>query len=116
MKFKKFWFNLGFLVLAGGFAVSLPVLAAEVAWPSQGSPNVVVGSQESHRNLYTAGANVTVNGDVTGDLTAAGGMVSITGTVQQEVLLAGGTLDVSGQVGGNARLAGGNITAGSAPL
>ncbi len=90
--------------------LALPAFAAEIIQPTRDNPNVTVGAAEKHKNLYLAGANVTVNADTAADLAAAGGMVLVTGKVEQEALLAGGTVYVSGAIGGNARVAGGNIT------
>ena len=97
------------LVLSVLAFLAAPVYAADVVYPSPGNPNVVVGGQETHKNLYVAGGQVTVNSDTKGDLTAAGGMVSITGNIEQEALIAGGNLNVSGSVSGAMRIAGGNI-------
>ncbi|MDR3642210.1 MAG: hypothetical protein P4L74_01110 [Candidatus Doudnabacteria bacterium] len=100
---------LGSLLFVLAF-IAAPVYAAETIQPSPGNPNVIVGGSESHKNLYVAGGQVTVNSDTKGDLTAAGGMVNITGNVEQEALVAGGNLNVSGSIGGTMRIAGGNIT------
>lgn len=98
------------LTLALSFGFLGKALAVDIVSPGNQDPNVVIGAAETHKNLYTAGANVAVNGNVTGDLTAAGGMVTIDGNVEQELLLAGGMLNVSGAIGNTARIAGGNIT------
>lgn len=99
-------FVLGALVLG----LASTALAAEVKTGTKANPNVLIGVSETHKNLYTVGGNVTVNGDTKGDLTAAGGLVTIDGNVEKDLLLAGGTLNVSGTIGDNARIAGGNIT------
>ena len=99
-------FVLGVLV----FALAGSAIAADVKTATKQDPNVLIGVAETHKNLYTAGGNVTVNGNTTGDLTAAGGLVTIDGNVEKDLLLAGGTLNVSGNVGDSARIAGGNIT------
>lgn len=75
-----------------------------------GDPNITVSTNETYRNLYSAGANVIVNGKVEGDLFSAGGMVNVIGEVEEDVNLAGGTLSLSGVFGGDARLVGGNIS------
>ena len=90
--------------------IAAPVYAADILHSSQDNPNVVVGGQESHKNLYVAGGQVTVNSNTKGDLTAAGGMVNVTGDIEQEALIAGGNIDISGSVGNTMRIAGGNIT------
>lgn len=84
--------------------------AAEFIAPSQDEGNVTVGVAETHRNLYVAGANVTVNGSTLGDLFAAGGTVTVDGSVEQDLVAAGGTLISNSAVGGDARIAGGNVT------
>jgi cytoskeletal protein CcmA (bactofilin family) len=66
-------------------------------------------------DLYAAGGNVTIAGNVMGDAVVSGGMVIVTGNIQQDVLIAGGNLSVLGPVGDDVRAAGGNITI-SAPV
>lgn len=104
---KKILFSLGLGILALSLAGS--ALAAEVLAPSHEDPNISVGASEQHKNLYTAGANVIVNGPTKGDLTVAGGIVTVAGDVEQELLMAGGTLNLNGSVGGTARVAGGTV-------
>lgn len=95
---------------AGIFLVSLTAQAADIIKPDSQSPNVTVGINETHKNLYTAGGNVAIGGNTAGDLVVAGAQVSLEGNVEQELLAAGGTLNLNGSVGGHARIAGGNIT------
>ncbi len=102
----------GLVVIPLIFAAT-PVFAAEIVGPDGSNGNLVIGSGQIHKNLYTVGGNVTINADTAGDLTAAGGMVVITGKVENQLLLAGGTLMVSAPIGGTARIAGGNITISS---
>ncbi|MCX6797105.1 MAG: hypothetical protein NTX98_01340, partial [Candidatus Doudnabacteria bacterium] len=91
-------------------------LAADLVGPeSSDDANVTISSAETHKNLYTAGGNVTVNGNVLGDLTAAGGMVTVEGNVEKDLIVAGGNLFINGKVGETARIAGGNISI-SAPI
>lgn len=95
------------LVLAV-LTASQAAFAAEFIFPeAKEEGNVVVSG--AHRNLYTMGGNVSVDGTVTGDLYAAGGAVNITGSVEQDLVAAGGTVNITGIVGGDARLAGGNV-------
>lgn len=98
-------FALFFLVLG-----SMPVLAAEFIAPEdKESGRVVLGAGSEHKNVYTAGADVTVNSNVQGDLLAAGSEITTDGTVEQDVGLAAGTVSLQGPVGGDARLAGGSV-------
>lgn len=90
-------------------------MAAEFAAPAKnGDPNITISASETRHNLYTVGANVSVNGPIRGDLFAGGGMVSVIGDVEEDLFAGGGSLVISGKVGGDARLAGGNIIITSA--
>jgi hypothetical protein len=96
-----------------GLLVFATAGAADIIAPNKDNPNVSIPATETHRNVYTAGSNVTVSGNIAGDLVAAGGMTTIEGSVEQDAMLAGGTLNINGSINGDARLAGGNITVGS---
>lgn len=97
------------------FTAAGTAVAAEFAGPQKGGdPNITISASERHHNLYTAGANVSVNGEITGDLFLAGGMVNVIGDVGEDLNALGGSLSLSGKVGGDARAAGGNITITSA--
>ncbi len=61
-------------------------------------------------DLYIAGGNVTIAGDVAGDLVVAGGTVLVLGTVEGDVLAAGGTLTLTGSVKDDVRAVGGTIS------
>jgi cytoskeletal protein CcmA (bactofilin family) len=113
MKLKNVLAYFGLAILV--FVLGAPAQAAELLGPKQNDQNVVLGAKESKKNLYVAGPNVTINGEVVGDLTAAGGMVTITGKTENQALIAGGTLSLNGPIGSTARVAGGNITI-SAPI
>jgi len=76
---------------------------------SQESDNVSIASSEQVKNLYTAGANVTSDANVLGDMVVAGGYVTVNGKVQQGLMLVAGNILVSGDVGQNVRVAGGNV-------
>lgn len=108
-KFKIiFALTLALVLVAGS------VSAAEFIAPDQkGSENVSLASDEEHKDLYVAGAAVTVNGLSRGDLYAGGGMVTINGDVEADLNLGGGNVIVNGNVGDDARIAGGNVSINS---
>lgn len=108
MKLKQFLACFGIIGVA--MFVSMPVLAASLVGPTKEDPNVLIGAQSSYKNLYTAGSNVTVNGNVSGDLMAAGGMITITGKIEKDAGLVGGTIIINSPVAEDLRLLGGNIT------
>ena len=85
-------------------------LAADFRVPETENGNITINKDENVKNLYTAGATVTVNSDVAKSLHAAGGTVFINGKIGQSVYAAGGTVMLRGNVDGSAHLAGGNIT------
>lgn len=106
-------FKIGILLAVGLLLASAGAKAADLIYPSPQESNVIIGSAEKHHNSYIAGANVTVNGETSGDLAAVGGLVSVDGKVEQDVMAVGGTLNFYGEIGGDARVAGGNIIIGS---
>ena len=63
-------------------------------------------------DLFIAGTNVKVAGEVTGDLLAAGRMVRLTGPVGGTVMAAGEDVRVTGDVEGSVRAAGRSVTLG----
>lgn len=67
-------------------------------------PSVVVND-----NLYTAGGNINVAGQVAGDLFTFGGNIMMTGPVSGDITAAGGTLNITSKVDGDVRVAGGNV-------
>ncbi len=100
-----------FAICAFGLSLAITVQAAEFVGSSEeNSGNVTIGASETHKNLYTAGGMLNVNGNTQGDLAAVGGNLTVLGDVEKDVMLAGGTIIVSGNIGEDARIVGGNIT------
>jgi hypothetical protein len=102
---KKILIVSGIVLLLAG-----TVSAAEFIAPDGDDGNVTFAASETHKNLYTAGGNVTVNSNTSGDLLVAGGLITINGTVEQDLFAAGGDLNLNGTVSGDTRVAGGNIS------
>lgn len=65
------------------------------------------------QNLYVAGSNLILSGEVNGDVLAAGGNILITGSVSEDIAVVGGTINILGVVGEDARLAGGTVIIGN---
>jgi hypothetical protein len=61
-------------------------------------------------DIYLAGGNITIDGNVDGDVVAVGGQVNVNGTVDGDVLVGAGTTNVAGNVTGDLRVAGGQVT------
>lgn len=105
----KFKF-LGAVMMLGLMLATTASAAEFIPAGDQMQSSVSTREEDVHKNLYIAGASVTVNGKTLGDLAAAGGVVTLNGDVEKGLLLAGGNLTVNGSVGENARIAGGNIS------
>ena len=92
--------------------ILLALTASASAWASvRSGERVVLGRDDTvTEDLYLAGGEVTVLGDIDGDLVVAGGQVQVEGRVTGDVLAVGGQVTLSGPVGGSIRAAGGDVT------
>ncbi len=76
--------------------------------------NVISGDSVTvDRNLSDSmitGGEITVTGNVNGDLIAAAGEIRIKGNVYGDVIMTGGNIEIDGDVSGKVMLAGGKIT------
>lgn len=87
-------------------ALGAPAAAAEFL---AGNRVVIPADAVYDGDVYAAGAQVVVDGQVKGDLIVAGGTVSVNGRVDGDLIGAGGTVEVNGPVGQAARVAGGEV-------
>ncbi|OIO07458.1 hypothetical protein CO115_00205 [Candidatus Falkowbacteria bacterium CG_4_9_14_3_um_filter_36_9] len=86
----------------------MPLVAS--AFAVKTSDSVYIGKNDTVAgNLYTAGANITVEGKVTGDVICAGQSVNINGAVEGDVICAGQSVNINGAVGGSVRAAGNSV-------
>ena len=60
-------------------------------------------------NLYVAGSDMNVAGEVKGDFFGAGGTIIISGPIGGDLMSVGGTLSLAGTVSGDVRVAGGTV-------
>ena len=97
------------LILIALFGV--PVFAS-AALIQAGEEYSLVKGETISENLYVAGGNVTISGNVQGDLIIAGGNVIVTGNISEDVLFVGGSLSVLGEIGEDLRIVGGQVTIG----
>lgn len=96
-------------VVVGALALTPPAEAAAL----RAAPTVTVAADEVVRDdLYVAGAQVVVEGHVTGDLIVAGGSVTVHGRVDGDVVALGGTVTLGGPVGQSLRAAGSQVRVG----
>jgi len=102
------------IVSLGLLMFCLTASAAEFIAPqNRNDASVSTLEKDTHKNLYIAGATVTVNGKTNGDLFAAGGMVTVNGPVENDLFVGGGNLSLNAPVGGDLRIAGGNVSINS---
>lgn len=96
-----------FLQLA--FLLVFPV-AVQGADLRVGRRVVIPAGETLSGNVYSAGGEVVVSGDLTGDLVCAGGDVFVTGHVSDDVVVAGGDLHLTGDVGRDVRVVAGRVS------
>jgi hypothetical protein len=99
-----------FLLLAFPLAIPIQAYAADLR---VGRRVVIPAGEVFMGNLYVAGGEVVLSGEVVGDLVSAGGNVLLAGTVSEDVVIAGGDLNLSGRVGRDLRVAGGRVSLSS---
>jgi hypothetical protein len=97
---------------------AIPTQAAEYLGPERQSDGgtsdrTVVNITETHRNLYTLGGSVVVNGRTSGDLFVFGGTVNIEGETEKDLSVIGGNVYLNAPVGEDLRVAGGNVSINS---
>jgi cytoskeletal protein CcmA (bactofilin family) len=96
--------------VAGAIAGVLALAPDAAAAGLRAAPTVTVEASEVVQDdLYVAGAQVVVEGHVTGDLIVAGGTVTVRGRVDGDVVAVGGTVTLSGAVGQALRAAGSQV-------
>lgn len=96
--------RLGKLLAYAIFAL-LPVTALAFSSDTGQSVNLAQG-QTRTGTYYAAGRDVTIDGDVNGDLVCAGQNVTVNGAIHGDILCAAQTLTINGPVDGSVRLVG----------
>ena len=91
------------------FLLAFP-FAARAADLRVGRRVVIPAGETLSGNVYSAGGEVVVSGNLTGDLVCAGGDVFLTGSVSDDVVVAGGDLHLTGDVGRDVRVAAGRVS------
>lgn len=101
--------RIGYLIMSLVLA-SLFVATGVRAANGEGTSNTLASGQTFHGTYYAAAQNVTIDGDVDGDLICLGQNVVVNGSVSGDVLCAAQTLFVKGAVGGSVRVVGQTVT------
>jgi cytoskeletal protein CcmA (bactofilin family) len=95
-------------------SVFIFLFAAFPALAQSTEVDYVLGKDASvENNLYKAGRNLIVSGEIKGDLIAAGQNINITGKIGKDAAIAGQNINLMGEIGEDARLAGTTIILGS---
>lgn len=95
-----------FALFAGFLLGASPALAFVAR---TGNDIAVAKGETINETLLAAGQNVTVDGDVKGDIICAGQTITISGNVDGDVLCVGQNITVSGVVGGSVRAMGQSV-------
>ncbi|MEI7452293.1 MAG: polymer-forming cytoskeletal protein [Candidatus Falkowbacteria bacterium] len=103
---KKLFLKIGLFAL---IALVLPFSAARAFEVRSGDSVYIPKDQIISGNFYTAASNLTIDGQILGDVICAGQNVVINGKVDGDVICAAQSLNINGEVNGNVRVAGNNI-------
>lgn len=106
---SKLFYRLASIASVLMLLVPSVAVAAEFVRPTDDSGNVVLSTTETHKNVYVAGGNVTLNSTTMGDAVVAGGTITSDGSIEQDATVAGGTVILNSTVGGDVRVAGGTV-------
>jgi cytoskeletal protein CcmA (bactofilin family) len=93
-----------------GVLLALAIPAVALAATSDSTNVVLAKGDNKTGTYYVAGQNVTIDGDVAGDVVCAGQSVTINGSVAGDVLCAAQTLTINGPVTGSVRALGQVVT------
>ncbi|MFA6393512.1 MAG: EI24 domain-containing protein [Patescibacteria group bacterium] len=98
------------LIFASLLALFLVIPASVSAYETRKGNSVIVAKDEViNGNLYTAGANISIEGHIKGDVFCAGQTINIKGEVDGSVFCAGQNINLDGKVAGSARMAASTI-------
>lgn len=98
-------------LLAMFVLVPTTALAAQFVGPDKNDQGrVVIGSSETRKNLYAAGADLTVNGIIEGDIFGAAAFVTVDGDIEDDATIAGNTVSLNSPIGGDLRTAGSRVS------
>jgi len=88
--------------------LSIPFLTQAYAVRSGDSINLA-SNEVAEDNLYAAGVNVVIDGNVQGDLVVIGKLINVNGNISGDIICAGDNITINGNVEGSVRCAGDNI-------
>ena len=89
--------------------IALTGVAGAATWRSGDTINIPKGTVIDD-DLYVGAGNVTIDGDVTGNVFIGGGNVIVNGNIGKSLFASAGTVIVNGKVGDDIIAAGGQVT------
>lgn len=84
----------------------VPVLAVTNVAHAQRFASSVDKEEKVHSSLYSSGRNISIKGEIFGDVFCAGQNITIDATVHGDIICAGQDLTINGKVDGDIRVAG----------
>jgi len=103
---KKLIFS---LVIVAAFFTLLPLKSSLASEVRTGDTVYIAKDQIIDGNFYAVGNNLTIDGEVKGDVICAGQLVTINAKVGGDILCLADTLNINSAVNGNVRVVGKNI-------
>ena len=104
-RLKLFSIFIGILLFS---AVSFSTLAGAQSFRTGDNVDVAKG-EVVNQTLFMAGTDITIDGEVFGDVFCAGETITINGDIHGDVLCAGRSINIKGTVDGDVRVAGQTI-------
>jgi len=93
-----------FLTIIALTALAVMPITAVYAFDVKSGNNIIVEAGETvSGNLYVAGTQIVVDGEVNGDIFCAGSTITINGKINGDVLCAGSSITINGEVLGDVR-------------
>ena len=93
------------------------ILTTQVEAKIMSGSNLEVAADEViDDDLFIAGDNITILGQVNGDIYAAGGVLKFSGIVDGDIIATGGDITVTGEISEDVRVFGGNIRVSEAQI
>lgn len=97
------------IAIFAGLFLFLPLLPAQAFSTKAGESVFLTADEKIDGSYYLAASNISLEGEVLGDVICAGQNINIKAKVLGDVICAGQSINISGEVLGNVRLVASNI-------
>lgn len=92
--------------------VLVPAIFVSGATIRSGEEPSIPKNETVNDDLYIAGGDVSILGNIRGDVIAAGGNLLLNGSISEDAIIVGGQIQVLSPVGDDLRMVGGSISVG----